>query len=126
MRIIAMTVALGLFAGAAQAKLPTPSAEAKAKADEAAAKTAWTDKVASYQLCKAQDKVAAAYYEDAKKSGKPTKPPLATPACADPGPFAYTPAEAKPLEESGAHSPAGTATTPPSTPTHADSQSNSK
>jgi hypothetical protein len=40
-------------------------------------------------------------------------------ACADPGPFAYTPPEQKPLEVSGAHSPTGTAVSPPSTNTPA-------
>jgi hypothetical protein len=34
--------------------------------------------------------------------------------CADPGPFAYNAPEQKPLETSGAHSPAGNATSPPS------------
>lgn len=34
--------------------------------------------------------------------------------CADPGPFAYNKPEQKPLEASGAHSPAGTAASPPS------------
>jgi hypothetical protein len=109
---------LGLLAAASAtvlAKLPPLSDEAKAKAAEAAAKTAWTGKVEAYQLCKAQDKVAAAYYKSAKGAGKETKPPAAAPACADPGPFAYTPPEARPLEASGAHSPAGTATSPPST-----------
>jgi len=38
----------------------------------------------------------------------------APPPCSDPGPFAYNPPEQKPLETSGAHSPAGTATSPPS------------
>jgi len=109
---------LGLLAAASAtvlAKLPPLSDEAKAKAAEAAAKTAWAGKVDAYQLCKAQDKVAAAYYKSAKAAGKETKPPAAAPACADPGPFAYTPPEAKPLEAAGAHSPAGTATSPPST-----------
>ncbi|EJL79085.1 hypothetical protein PMI15_04074 [Polaromonas sp. CF318] len=109
---------LGLLAAASatvMAKLPAPSEEAKAKAAEAAAKTAWTGKLEAYQLCKAQDKVAAAYYKSAKAAGKDTKPPAAAPACADPGPFAYTPPEAKPLEAAGAHSPAGNATSPPST-----------
>jgi len=109
---------LGLLAAASAtvlAKLPPLSDEAKAKAAEAAAKTAWTGKLEAYQLCKAQDKVAAAYYKSAKAAGKDTKPPAAAPACADPGPFAYTPPEAKPLEAAGAHSPAGTATSPPST-----------
>jgi hypothetical protein len=94
------------------AKLPAPSDEAKAKAAEAAAKTAWTGKVDAYLLCKSQDKVSAAY----RKTHKDAKPAAADlPACADPGPFSYTPPEAKPLEASGAHSPAGTATSPPST-----------
>lgn len=36
------------------------------------------------------------------------------PPCQDPGPFAYNPPQEKPLETSGAHSPSGTAATPPS------------
>ena len=99
----------------AAAKLPPPSPEAKAKADEAAAKAAWAGKVDSYQLCQAQDRVAASYVKTAQAAGKETKPATATPPCADPGAFAYIPAEApKPLEASGAHSPAATATSPPS------------
>ncbi len=108
----------GLLLGAsalAVAKLPAPSDEAKAKAAEAAAKTAWTGKVDTYLLCKSQDKVAAAYYKKAKAAGKETKPAPALPNCADPGPFVYTPPEAKPIEAAGAHSPSGTATSPPST-----------
>lgn len=38
----------------------------------------------------------------------------AIPPCADPGPFAYAPPAQKPLETSGAHSPAATASSPPS------------
>lgn len=41
-------------------------------------------------------------------------PAPAIPGCADPGPFAYAPPEQKPLETSGAHSPAANATSPPS------------
>ncbi len=36
------------------------------------------------------------------------------PPCLEPGPFAYNPPEQKPLETSGAHSPTGTAASPPS------------
>ena len=36
--------------------------------------------------------------------------------CADPGPFAYVAPSEKPLEASGAHSPAGNASSPPSSP----------
>lgn len=104
----------GVLAGPAWSKLPPLSDEAKAKAAEAAAKTAWTNKVADYQLCKAADRVAAVYLSDAKKAGKDVKP-VPTPPCADPGPFAYTPPDPRPIEAAGAHSPAKTAATPPST-----------
>ena len=91
-------ILIALMAAAALpvlAKLPAPSDEAKTKAAEAAAKTAWSNKVADYQLCKSMDRVAAKYDADAKKAAKATKPPTATPACADPGPFvAAAPASA--------------------------------
>jgi hypothetical protein len=111
-------------ASLALAKLPALSDEAKAKAAEAAAKTAWAGKVDTYLLCKSQDKVAASYYKSAKAAGKETKAPaVALPACADPGAFVYTvaspaaaaSAQAKPIEAAGAHSPAATAVSPPST-----------
>lgn len=105
---------LAAASGLAGAKLPPLSDDAKAKAAEAAAKSAWGDKVGAYQLCLAMDKVAARYLADAAKAGK-TLQPAATPPCADPGPFAYAPpATAKPLEAAGAHSPAATAVAPPS------------
>lgn len=88
---IAFAIVACLGAGAAFAKLPPPSDEAKAKAAEAAAKTAHGNAVANYQLCKSMDKVAAHYRDGAKKAGKETKPATATPACQDPGPFVYTP-----------------------------------
>jgi hypothetical protein len=100
------------------AKLPPPSEEAKAKAAEAAAKSAHGNKVGAFQLCKVMDKVAAQYLADAKKGGKDVQP-TPTPACADPGPFVYAPPEPKPLEAAGAHSPPATATAPPSTTTPA-------
>jgi len=78
------------------AKLPAPSDEAKAKAAEAAAKSAWGDKVAAYQLCKSQDAVAAGYHAGMKKAGKDAKQPVATPACTDPGPFVYSPSAPSP------------------------------
>jgi|SRR5512134_1882599 hypothetical protein len=100
-------------AGAAWAKLPPLSDEAKAKAAETAARNAYNDKVAAFQLCKSMDKVAARYHADAKKAGKEAKP-IETAPCAEPGAFAYTPPEQKPIEASGAHSPPGTAVSPPS------------
>ena len=84
---LATVVLASLLSVSAMAKLPAPSDEAKAKAAEAAAKTAHGNKVADFQLCKSREKVAAHYYKTAKASGKPTSAPVATPACADPGPF---------------------------------------
>ncbi|MEI2678634.1 MAG: hypothetical protein V9G29_12690 [Burkholderiaceae bacterium] len=74
-----------------QAKLPAPSPEAQAKADETKAKTAHGDKVSAYKLCLAQDRSAAHYF---KTSGQDTKPPPAMAPCADPGPFVYPPPDA--------------------------------
>ena len=96
----------------AAAKLPAPSPEAAAKAAETAARAAWTAKVDNYKLCLAQDRVAA-HYRKTTPAAKPSAAPAA--ACPDPGPFAYTPPAAKPIEAAGAHSPPGTASSPPST-----------
>ena len=94
------------LAGAAAAKLPPLSPEAQAKADEAKQKTAWSDKVAAYKLCQAQDRVAAAYRKakgaqpraeaagaavDAQAAGTPP----AIPPCQDPGPYVSAAANAK-------------------------------
>ena len=87
---------LVLAATTANAKLPTPSDEAKAKAAEAAAKTAHAGKVDNYKLCLAMDKVAAGYHAAAKKAGKAASAATETPACADPGPFVAAPAGAAP------------------------------
>lgn len=104
-----------LIGGAALAKLPALSDEAKAKAAEAAAKAAWSGKVDAYLSCKSQDKVAAHYYKTAKAANKDAKPAKEMPPCADPGAFSYVPTVvAKPLEAAGAHSQAPTAISPPS------------
>lgn len=82
---------MSLLAGAAFAKLPAPvlNDEAKAKAAEAAAKTAHGTKVANFQLCKSMDVAAAHYFKTAKVAGKDVKPASETPACADPGAFVF-------------------------------------
>lgn len=109
-------LACALASTAALAKLPPPNDEAKAKAAEATAKTAHSNKVANYQLCKSMDQVAVNYFAKAKKDGTPVKPADAgAAACADPGAFVYTPAP--PLEAAGAHSPPATAAAPPNTKT---------
>jgi hypothetical protein len=148
----------GVLAGAcvaSLAKIPPPVLDdaAKLKAAETAAKTAWQGKLDAFQLCKAQDRVAAVYRKSAGATqvkatsttaataaaaaptaaasnvaampavaggtaAAPAGAPTAT-GCADPGPFAFTPPEQKPLEASGAHSPAGNASSPPSSKTTA-------
>jgi len=132
MKAILLTGALLATCVAVLAKIPAPVLDdaAKAKAAEAAAKTAWQGKVDALQLCKSQDKVAAMYRKSGGKgasamaaASKPaggasaTGTPVASsapPPCADPGPFAYNPPAQTPLETSGAHSPAGNAASPPS------------
>ena len=109
-----MIAALALC-GAASAKLPPLSAEAKAKADEAAARPAWQGKVDAYKLCQAQERVATRYRASVPAGRPAPGEVVGTPACTDPGPFVYTLPQAKPIEQAGAHSPAATAATPPVT-----------
>jgi hypothetical protein len=134
MRPVLLPVALAMLAGTVAAKLPPPSDAAKAKQAEAAAKAAWQAKVDGYELCKAQDRVAAIYRKNAghgaaapkaavasQPASAATGTPVASappPPCLDPGPFASNPPEQKPLETSEAHSPAGTAASPPSVKQH--------
>jgi hypothetical protein len=113
---LTLAAALALAAAPALAKLPPPSDEAKAKAAETAAKSAWTDKVGAYQLCQSMNRTAEYYRKS--PAGKDAPPPVETPACTDPGAFvapaAAAPASAPPLEAAGAHSPPATAVAPPS------------
>ena len=109
--VIALIASLALT-GPALAKLPPPSDEAKAKAAEAAAKSAWSAKVEAHKVCEIEDRLAKAYRANVKDA--PAAMP--TPACVQPGP---APGDTKPLEASGAHSPPATATSPPSTNTPA-------
>ena len=112
--ILAITICL--VAGLVSAKLPEPSAAVLAQAKETAAKSAWSDKRAQYQLCLSQDRTAESYRRGLKAEGKPVPTQTTTVACADPGPYAPPPPiAARPLEASGAHSPPETAAAPPST-----------
>ena len=89
--VIACALAAGLATSVALAKLPALSDDAKAKAAEAAAKTAHGDKVAGFQLCKSMNRTAAFYFTEAKKANKEVKAATATPDCVDPGAFVYPP-----------------------------------
>ena len=83
---------IALFATVAAAKIPAPvlTDEAKLKAAETAAKTAWSGKKESFLLCQWQDK-SAAYY---RKTAANAKPATTTPPCADPGAFVFPVPEA--------------------------------
>ena len=121
---LVMAMAMATASVTAFAKLPALGDEAKAKAAELAAKSAWSAKVDNYLLCKSQDRVTTVYLQTSKLAGKDARPATPTPPCADAGVFSYTPPEAvKPIEASGAHSPPGTAARPPST-TQRDAVSN--
>jgi hypothetical protein len=108
-KLLLLAGIVGLWSAAALAKLPAPSDEAKAKAAEAAAKTAWAGKVDGYLLCKSQDRVAAHAAKTAKAAGKEVKPAPALPACADPGPYVSAAAAAAPAASAPAAAPVAAA-----------------
>lgn len=91
MKKLFLMMGLAAVSVVALAKLPAPVLDdaAKAKADEAKAKTAHTGKVDAYKLCLSMDKAAAHYQKTAAAAGKAVKPATATPPCADPGPFVW-------------------------------------
>jgi hypothetical protein len=104
-RVMLTAVALAV-SGAALAKLPAPTLDeaAKAKAAEAAAKTAWQAKADSYQLCKAQDRVAANYKKTVASR------PAASGVVAKPMPAAPTAVAAAPAAPSSASASQGGST----------------
>ena len=53
--------------------------------------TAWTDKIAQYQLCLAMDRTAERYRNSLKAAQKDVPPPAATAPCVDPGPYVAPP-----------------------------------
>lgn len=125
MKSIFVFVAALAFGGSVLAKLPPLSDEAKAKAAEAAAKTAHAGKVDNYLLCKSIDKTAAHYYKTAKAAKKETKPPVATAPCADPGPFVYVAAPPATAGAPVAAAPTAAAAPAPAAPAAADKKKKS-
>lgn len=110
-RQIALCLAVSLASAGAWAKLPPPSEEAKAKAEEAKVAAAEKAKVDAEQLGKAQDRVANQYIKDQKAKGvivKPTPiPPPTPPAAAPAAPAAAPPvAAAAPAPTPAAPAPA--------------------
>ena len=85
MRIALLSALALVLSGTALAKLPTPSDEAKAKAAEAVAKSAWSAKVAAFETCKAQDQAVLHYHAAMQKAGKAAAPAGTSAPCADLG-----------------------------------------
>ena len=116
-RTLLISLLLSVAAGA-MAKLPAPVLDdaAKAKAEEAKAKTAHAGKVDAYKLCLSMDKAAANHVKTAAAAGKPVKPATATPPCVDPGafvwPVAATPPAAAPAASAAPATPAVAAKKP--------------
>jgi len=115
-KTICAAAVLALLGSMAAAKLPVPelSDEAKAKAAEVAAKSAWAGKVDAFTLCKAQDRVVAHYKKapmtkDSNPAAKGTAVAAPASTCVDPGPFVYAPAGAAPA---AAAAPAASAAVP--------------
>ncbi len=113
--VVLMLVAMS---GIAVAKLPPPSEAEKDLTLRNASRQTWISKQDAFASCQAQDRVVKKYQESLRSQGKPVPPGLDTGPCADPGPYAAdagTPIANRPTEASGAHSPPGTAVSPPST-----------
>ena len=104
MRIAFVLTILALGTGSALAKMPPQSPEAAAAAAAVKDKAAWSDKVAAYKLCLAQDRVARQYLKSTEGARKPT---METPPCSDPGP--YVPGTAAAPAAGAPNAPASTA-----------------
>lgn len=108
-----LMLALAAVSTTVLAKLPAPVLDdaAKAKAEEAKAKTAHAGKVDAYKLCLSMDKAAANHQKTLAAAGKAAKPATATPPCADPGPFVW-PAPASAAAPAAPAAPAPAAAAP--------------
>lgn len=94
----ALVLALTVSSAAAWAKLPPPSEEAKAKADEAKVVAGEKAKAEAELLGKTQDRVADQYIKAQKAKGITVKPtPIAPPAPPAATPVAVAPAAAAPM-----------------------------
>jgi hypothetical protein len=113
----AASLIFALYTSTVFAQLPPPTESEKAKTAEIAARNAWTTTVGAYQLCLETDRIAAKYHARLNTTGKEVPQPIATAPCADPGPYVppIKSAVPQPLEAAEAHSPAGTAVSPPNT-----------
>ena len=104
----ALILALTVASAGAWAKLPPPSEEAKAKAEEAKVKAAETAKLEAEQLANAQNRVAEAFIKQQKAKGI-----IVTPTPIAPPPVAAAPAAtAAPAAAAAATAPAAATPAP--------------
>ncbi len=91
MKKMFLILGLVVVSTGAAAKLPVPVLDdaAKAKAEEAKAKTAHTGKVDAYKLCLSMERAASNHFKTVAAAGKTAKPPQASPSCTDPGAFVW-------------------------------------
>lgn len=91
MKKLFLMMALAAVSASALAKLPAPVLDdaAKAKAEEAKAKTAHAGKVDGYKLCLSMERAAANHFKTVAAAGKVARPAQASPTCTDPGPFVW-------------------------------------
>ena len=106
MKNLCIAAMLAVACGAGLAKIPPPVLDdaAKAKAAEAAARTAWQAKVDAFLVCRVQDRVAAFYRKSAAGAAAaardakpmPGSPTAAAPAASAPAAMAAASAAAGP------------------------------
>jgi hypothetical protein len=117
------------------AKYKSASPQAKAPAAAASGAPAMTQTAAPAAAASAPATAAKPPTPTAATASQGGSTPVATvaapaaattPPCTDPGAFAYAPPEQKPLEASGAHSPAPTAASAPSVRTESGAMTSGK
>jgi hypothetical protein len=104
----------------ALAKLPEATQAEKALMQQNVARQTLLTKQDAYESCVAQNKIVKKYQDNLRAQGKAIPVGVDTGPCSDPGPFKAdggTPIVNRPIEASEAHSPTGTAVSPPSSKT---------
>jgi hypothetical protein len=122
-RISKGVIALVILSGAhclALAKLPEATPAEKALMQQNIDRQTLLTKQDAFESCIAQNKIVKKYQDSLRAQGKAVPVSIDTGPCADPGLFKAdggTPIVNRPIEASEAHSPTGTAVSPPSSKT---------
>jgi hypothetical protein len=122
-RLSKAAIALLVLSGAhciLLAKLPESTPAEKALMQQNIARQTLLTKQDAFESCIAQNKIVKKYQDSLRAQGKAIPVGMDTGPCSDPGPFKAdggTPIVNRPIEASEAHSPTGTAVSPPSSKT---------